>query len=451
MSFNGCTDIIASYEVLPFQTLVSKKRKLDNISPEEENDSHLFLTCSTVDHNIASVTAQSVSALPILKLTATSPATVDNEMFQVDTPLRNVVSQLPLSSSDNSSTFGSFFPWSQLPVEMKRYVLSFLDGKDLCRLSSVSIEWNTYAEDEDLWRSLCIERLGRLEIPLCKSWKWLYRACKEQFKEKRNMKLGRQQSVKGIYEGDWNEDQFNGYGFFTWEDGVKYEGEFKDGKLHGFGKMVWLNQDVFEGHWEDDVKSGFGVFKWKNGDQYVGEYKCNKKNGFGTITWGSHPGEVYKGYWKDDLKEGNGTYSWPNGAEFIGEWSNNKRHGFGKETWITGSVYEGQWFEDEMCGWGKKICVRDNRPDGTYCGEFQNGRANGFGYRVYADGSTYEGCYIDDKRYGFGIYRWTDGCRFEGEWRIGRWEGKFIDLQNRVWEQKWYETEFDKEVRRIGI
>ena len=66
----------------------------------------------------------------------------------------------------------------------------------------------------------------------------------------------------GMYEGEWQNDRYNGQGVYTYPDGSLYYGNFKD--------------DYFDGQ---------GTFYWPNGDSYVGEFKYDKFNGIGTFTW----------------------------------------------------------------------------------------------------------------------------------------------------------------------
>ena len=39
-----------------------------------------------------------------------------------------------------------------------------------------------------------------------------------------------------MYEGEWLDDQANGYGIYVAYNGTKYEGQWKDDLQHGQGK-----------------------------------------------------------------------------------------------------------------------------------------------------------------------------------------------------------------------
>lgn len=48
---------------------------------------------------------------------------------------------------------------------------------------------------------------------------------------------------------------------------------------------------------------------------------------------------------------------------------------------------------------------------------------HGMGIYKYTDGVTYEGQYKEDRKEGFGLYFWTDGRKYEGWWHNGKQHG----------------------------
>jgi hypothetical protein len=44
----------------------------------------------------------------------------------------------------------------------------------------------------------------------------------------------------------------------------------------------------------------------------------------------------------------------------------------------------------------------------------------GYGIYIYSDGVRYDGEYLNDKKEGFGIYYWTDGRKYDGWWHKGK-------------------------------
>ena len=65
---------------------------------------------------------------------------------------------------------------------------------------------------------------------------------------------------------------------------------------------------------------------------------------------------------------------------------------------------------------------------------------NGYGIFKWPDGRKYEGDYKKDKKEGFGIYYWPDGRIFRGNWFNGKQhgEGEFYDPRTGIWKKgKW--------------
>ncbi|XP_069671726.1 MORN repeat-containing protein 3-like isoform X2 [Periplaneta americana] len=79
--------------------------------------------------------------------------------------------------------------------------------------------------------------------------------------------------------------------------------------------------------------------------------------------------------------------------------------------------------------------------DGSwYQGEWKNGERHGIGLCVLPDGSFYYGQWENDKYHGLGLYVKANGNRYEGEWHCGNkhGHGKFYhlksgQLQEGVW------------------
>jgi len=52
---------------------------------------------------------------------------------------------------------------------------------------------------------------------------------------------------KDIYEGDFYDGEYNGYGIFLSEQGWRYEGQFSNGKRTGRGIIIYANGERAEG------------------------------------------------------------------------------------------------------------------------------------------------------------------------------------------------------------
>ena len=55
-----------------------------------------------------------------------------------------------------------------------------------------------------------------------------------------------------LYEGEWFNDKFDGYGKYISKDGSYYEGQFKNGLRHGKGKLICNEIILFEAIFNND-------------------------------------------------------------------------------------------------------------------------------------------------------------------------------------------------------
>ena len=42
------------------------------------------------------------------------------------------------------------------------------------------------------------------------------------------------------------------------------------------------------------------------------------------------------------------------------------------------------------------------------------------------DGCSHEGEFVDDLREGYGVYKWPDGSKYEGDWKSDKQHGKGV-------------------------
>ena len=62
--------------------------------------------------------------------------------------------------------------------------------------------------------------------------------------------------------------------------------------------MKYNNGNEYNGEWEDNKYNGFGTMSIKGVYKYIGFFKNNKREGEGMCTYES--GEVYEGDWLND-------------------------------------------------------------------------------------------------------------------------------------------------------
>ncbi|KZV16573.1 junctophilin-3-like [Dorcoceras hygrometricum] len=148
--------------------------------------------------------------------------------------------------------------------------------------------------------------------------------------------------VSGIYEGDWIDGRYDGYGIENWARGSRYKGQYRQGLRHGYGVYKFYTGDTYAGEWcngqsngigeqicadgisyigefKGGVKHGLGCYHFRNGDRYTGEYFGDKMHGFGVYQFAN--GHLYEGSWHEGGKQGYGMYTFRNGETKCGEWS----------------------------------------------------------------------------------------------------------------------------------
>ena len=201
------------------------------------------------------------------------------------------------------------------------------------------------------------------------------------------------------YEGEFKNDDMNGYGRYFFNSNTRYFGDFKNGRFHGDGMYYFANGDFYFGDFKngrfhgDGMKytyknksSEYGV--WKNNvckktiiciaeekistnytkrnqyiHKYIGQLKDGKYNGEGTYYFAN--GDRYEGQWKDDKRNGQGTHYYADGHKYVGQWKDDKYDGQGTLFWADGQKYVGQWKDGKRHGQGtmyyKDVMMKSGR------------------------------------------------------------------------------------------
>lgn len=168
------------------------------------------------------------------------------------------------------------------------------------------------------------------------------------------------------------------------------------------------------------------------GFAYVGDCLDGRRHGKGWTR--TNEGE-YEGEWKDDQMCGWGVFSYSNGERYEGSFRAGKFHGKGVLE-ARSSTYDGEWEDGAKCGVGVLIYGNGDKYEGsfrgdkyhgkgslrtesnTYEGEWEDGRRCGFGVLTRSNGEKYEGGFRDDQYHGKGSL-FTDSYRYIGEWHYG--------------------------------
>ena len=67
-----------------------------------------------------------------------------------------------------------------------------------------------------------------------------------------------------------------------------------NGKVTGVGKEI--NHIIYEGQFKDDIYHGYGRFIYSNGNYYIGQWVDGKRSGYGKLI--DKQGRVYEGQWE---------------------------------------------------------------------------------------------------------------------------------------------------------
>ena len=229
------------------------------------------------------------------------------------------------------------------------------------------------------------------------------------------------------YEGEIHSNRITGKGKYYFPSGAKYTGSVLNGLRDGFGKYFSPEGVTYEGEWKDGLKHGKGMMKTES-MTYDGSWESGNINGKGKIKWEN--GNIFEGEFKENKMNGYGYMIWYDLLEkYIGKWKDDKQNGNGMHIW-----YEPQGELKEM----------RNR----YVGQWKNGARNGYGVFFYSNGARYEGEWKNNLKNGFGIMVYEDGRKY-----IGRFdEDRLVDKYNELSEEeveKLYEEFMAKKKEKI--
>jgi len=107
-----------------------------------------------------------------------------------------------------------------------------------------------------------------------------------------------------------------------------------------------------------------------------------------------------------------------------------KKEGIGYFKWKDGTIYEGEFYNDQMNGFGIITYKNNNK----FAGQFKNGLINGYGEFSWGNNKKYIGNYVNEIKEGFGIYVW-DILIFEaylGFWKNGKMNGLGVKIKGDV-------------------
>ena len=123
-------------------------------------------------------------------------------------------------------------------------------------------------------------------------------------------------SKVNTYEGEVAIDK-EGHGIYTWSNGASYEGEYKNDEINGFGRYNGPDDFVYVGKFDHARYDQIG-FCVSRASYYMGEYKTDSRDGKGYLYFPD--GALYCGDWVADRRHGQGYARDCDGNEYVGEW-----------------------------------------------------------------------------------------------------------------------------------
>ena len=143
---------------------------------------------------------------------------------------------------------------------------------------------------------------------------------------------------------------------------------------------------------------------------------------------------------KDDLqRNGFGIGVMEDGSIYEGQWKNNEKSGLGRTISKNGAVIEGEYKNGEPTGY----CTM-TQPDGSlYRCQFKRGIPSGRGYEVDKDGNVFVGEFdfgMKESKNDF-VVRYHKGDWFQGLFKDNHIKnGKYIKANGQ-----WYEGDFQRD------
>jgi hypothetical protein len=136
----------------------------------------------------------------------------------------------------------------------------------------------------------------------------------------------------------------------TAAEGGTYEGQVKHGKRHGRGKFYYKGGGFYDGEWKNGVMEGYGRLFYPNGSlAYEGEWKDGKFEGRGCLYNEVVPPKLPSGSIDHRKLPSDDQNFW---IKYEGEFLNDSRAGHGSLHFVDGTMYEGAFKDDRICGEG---------------------------------------------------------------------------------------------------
>jgi hypothetical protein len=132
-----------------------------------------------------------------------------------------------------------------------------------------------------------------------------------------NCNLGNRK-LEYIFNGEFQNNLFHGYGKLMFTNGDLYVGNFVNGLYNGYGVLSNNNNVIYDGNWLNGQMHGIGSYT-SNGTYYTGGFKNGYYFGNGVLLSNDL---TYTGYFRNGLFNGHGTLQTASGEFYNGLWEN---------------------------------------------------------------------------------------------------------------------------------
>ena len=244
----------------------------------------------------------------------------------------------------------------------------------------------------------------------------------------------------------------DGIGTYVYSNLGIYTGEWRYGMKNGKGKYTFKDGGIYDGEWKDGKYDGKGKYTFKDGSIYDGEWKNDKYEGNGKFTYKN--GETYEGEYKNGTQSGQGKFNWSDGRSYVGQFIADKKNGIGTMIWPNngegvGQTYKGEWKDDMKNGQGEINWTNGQK----YIGGFKDGKYDGVGTMITQNGSKYVGDWKNGMKNGSGTQTFKNGEKYIGNFKDDKYsgEGTLTKPTGEVFSGEWLEGEYQTSISNVSI
>jgi hypothetical protein len=239
------------------------------------------------------------------------------------------------------------------------------------------------------------------------------------------------------YAGHFLEGRFHGQGIYIYDNGSQYRGEWLEGRPNGPGLKTFPDGARLEGIWEKgrlmqryDHLPNASEYASRGQDRHQsGCISGDCGNGQGIFVLAG--GAIYIGDFQNGEVHGVGTCYYADGSKYQGEWAHRLPHGKGTKTYSDGAKRGGYWHKGQPVDvFGNLIVEAPGAiavakevievQSGCLAGDCHNGQ----GLFAYSDGSRYDGQFFRGKPEGWGVFQYANGEKYAGTFREGHPHGR---------------------------